>query len=527
VDKSFDNDGITLAALKRRLAPGLRLAGRLAMLLAVAACASVPDLDRYLMEREAPRIEGARGTLSKAQTQQILADLKKRSPETGVLDRHIAIEEALSGHPLTAGNKATILVDGKQTYAQMLAAIRGARSSVHMEMYIFEDDDVGQAFAAALVDRAKAGLQVRLLYDGAGSFHTDKAFFKAMADQGVHVAEYNPITAEQFLKKGFALQRRDHRKVLVVDGKVAFLGGINVSGVYGSAPGSSGPRKSASAAPGSSSGGKASASGSGGGENPKSDSAAPGSSSGSGGSKPVNHFGEDVPFDQRPWRDLQVELEGPVVAEVQQAFVHQWAKVTKEKLDDPALMPKLSVQGHEVVRLLESAAREEPNRLYVALVSAIDNAETEVIVMNAYFVPHPDLMDALKRAAKRGVDVKLILPSKSDNALVFYAGRSYYEDLLEAGVKVYERQARFLHAKSAMVDGVWSTIGSTNLDWRSLVYNDELNAVVLSPDFAEQLRQVFDQDLRISRQITAEEWSKRPLADRVKEQASKVWSELL
>ena len=496
-----------------------------ALLLALASCATVPDLDRYLMHREAPRIEGAKGTLSAAQTQQILADLKKRSPDTGVLGRHIAIEEALSGHPLTAGNKAAVLEDGQQTYAQMLAAIHGARSSVHMEMYIFENDEIGQLFAEALEERAHAGVTVRLLYDSAGSHKTDKAFFKAMSDEGVHVAEYNPLTAEQFLKKGFELQRRDHRKVVVVDGKLAFLGGINISGVYGNVyTAAHSKRTSDSAVPGA--GGSASAGSSGPKQKSGSDTGA-GSSSGVGSSKPVNHYGDGVPFADRPWHDLQVKLEGPVVADVQQAFLHQWAKTTKETLSDPALMPQLSSQGHEVVRIMESAAGEEPNRLYVALVSAIRNSETEVIVMNAYFVPHPDLMEALKSAARRGVDVKLILPSQSDSAILLYAARSYYEDLLEAGVKVYERQSRFLHAKSAMIDGVWCTIGSTNLDWRSLAYNDELNAVVLSPDFGKQLRAIFDEDFQRSRLITREAWSKRPIADRMKEAGSRLWAALL
>lgn len=497
-----------------------------ALLLAAASCATVPDLDRYLVQRETPRIEGAKGTLSAAQTKQILDDLKKRSPDTGVLGRHIAIEEALSGHPLTAGNTATVLADGQETYAQMLAAIHGARSSVNIEMYIFEDDEIGQLFARALEERARAGVEVRLLYDSAGSHKTDKSFFKAMQDQGVKVAEYNPLTPEQFLKKGFELQRRDHRKVLVVDGKLAFLGGINVSGVYGNVyTASHSNRMSDSAVPGA--GGSASAGTAGSHDERQSDAAAPGSSTGSGASKPANHYGDGVPFEERPWRDLQVKLVGPVVADVQQAFIHQWAKTTKETLSGPAFLPPLAPAGHEVVRIMESAAGEEPNRLYVALVSAIQNAETEVVVMNAYFVPHPDLLDALRAAARRGVDVKLILPSKSDSALLLYAAHSYYEDLLEAGIKVYERQSRFLHAKSAMVDGVWCTIGSTNLDWRSLVYNDELNAVILSPDFGNQFRAIFDQDFRNSRQITRDEWAHRPFADRIKEAGARAWALLL
>lgn len=495
---------------------GVRAAAGLLLLAVAAGCVSVPDLDRYMLRAQSVRIEGAKGTLTHAQSEKILADLKKRSPDTGVLDRHVAIEEALSGHPLSAGNKAVILEDGKETYAQMLAAIRGARSSVHMEMYIFEDDEVGEAFAQALEERARAGLQVRLMYDSAGSHKTSKDFFKSIADTGVKVAEYNPLTPEQFLKKGFDLQRRDHRKVLVVDGRIAFLGGINISGVYGSASSAGRSRHTSdSAVPGA--GGPAT-------------KGAPetGSSSGSGGSsKPANHYGDGVAFADRPWHDLQVRLEGPVVADVQQAFIHQWAKAAKETLDDPRLMPTLSPQGHEVVRILESAAGEEPNRLYVALVSAIDSAETEVLVMNAYFVPHPDLMDALKRAAGRGVDVRLVLPSQSDSALLLYAARSFYEDLLESGVKVYERQTRFLHAKSAMVDGVWCTIGSTNLDWRSLVYNDELNAVVLSPEFGTQLRRIFDDDFANSKLITREDWAKRPVANRIKEAGARLWAKLL
>ena len=495
-----------------RLHRALRVAAQLFVLVAVGGCASVPDLDRYMLRTQSVRIEGAKGTLSRAQSEKILADLKKRSPDTGVLDLHVAIEEALSGHPLSIGNKATILEDGKETYAQMLAAIRGARSSVHMEMYIFEDDEVGQAFAQALEERARNGVTVRLMYDSAGSHGTKKEFFQAIADTGVHVAEYNPLTAEQFLKKGFDVQRRDHRKVLVVDGRVAFLGGINISGVYGSARTASRSRKTSdSAVPGAGGGVSGGSSG----------------SSSGGSSRPVNHDGAGVPFEERPWRDLQVKLEGPVVGDVQQAFIHQWAKAAKETLDDPRLMPQLEPKGKEIVRLLESAAGEEPNRLYVALVSAIDNAASEVLVMNAYFIPHPDLMDALKRATRRGVDVRLILPSQSDSATLLYAAHSYYGEMIDAGIKVYERQTRFLHAKSAMVDGVWCTIGSTNLDWRSLVYNDELNAVVLSPDFGKQLRAVFDDDFKNSKLITAEDWAKRPITDRIKEAGARLWAKVL
>jgi cardiolipin synthase len=303
-----------------------------------------------------------------------------------------------------------------------------------------------------------------------------------------------------------------------------------VSGVYGSNASAVGSKRTSdSAAPGASgslgsSGGDAGSSGS--------KAGAAGGSSGSDASRAALSPGvplRDLPFDQRPWRDLQVKLEGPVVADLQNAFLRQWKKAAHEDLDphDKALFPQLAARGREIVRVMESSAGDWPNPLYVALVSAIDNAETEVLVMNAYFVPHPDLLEALQRAAKRGVTVKLVLPSRSDNELVLQAGHSYYEDLLESGVHIFERQTRLLHAKSALVDGVWCTIGSTNLDWRSLAYNDELNAVVLSPDFAEQLRVVFDRDVRDSHEITREDWKHRGLLNRLKERGARLWAMLL
>src|SRR5262249_10162485 len=151
---------------------------------------------------------------------------------------------------------------------------------------------------------------------------------------------------------------------------------------------------------------------------------------------------------------------------------------------------------------------------YVALISAIESAETRVRITNAYFVPARELMEALERAARRGVDVELVLPSRSDNWLVMQAGHAYYEALLEAGVKIFERNHRLLHAKTATVDGVWSTIGSTNLDWRSLQHNDELNAVVLGPDFAAEMDAMFEKDRGLSTAITRESWAHRPIAER-------------
>ncbi len=474
------------------------------MLLAgLAACATVPPIDRYLLQTEPTPVQmkGAHGVLSHDESARILAQLKARSPDTAIFDRHVAIEQTLAGTPLSVGNRATLLEDGPATYAATLAAIRGARSSIHMEMYIFEGGDVGRQFGEALVARHKAGVKVRVIYDSVGSIDTPKEFFEDLKRAGIEVAEFNPVSAAAVVKKGIELDHRDHRKLVVVDGRVAFLGGINISKVYG--PLKRGPAGSAPS--GGSSGG----------------SGGTGGSAGASGAQ----ASADPPIKDRPWRDTQVKLEGPVVAELQRAFLEQWAKVHKEPaLEDAALYPQLASVGHDVVRAMPGSPDDGIDPSYIALISAIESAETEVRITNAYFVPARELLEALERAAKRGVDVQLILPSRSDNWLVLQAGHSYYEDLLEAGVKIYERRNRLLHAKTATIDGVWSTVGSTNLDWRSLQHNDELNAVVLGPDFATSMNAVFDRDRGLSTQITRESWAARPLAERVKEQAARCWA---
>jgi len=458
----------------------VRAAG-MALLAVSAACTTIPPIDRYLLETQptAVRLQGAHGVLSHDASAKILADLKARSPDTAIFDSHVAIEQSLAGTPLSVGNKATLLEDGPATYAAMLAAIDGARSSIHMEMYIFEGGEVGERFAAALAARRKAGVKVRVIYDSMGSIETPKEFFEGLRQAGIEVVEFNPVSAAGVLQKGIELDHRDHRKLVVVDGRVAFLGGINISKVYGS--GSSRPSRPA-----------------------------------------------DQPIKDRPWRDTQVELQGPVVAQLQHAFLEQWAKVRKEApLTDAALYPQLSSVGKDVVRAMPGSPDDGVDPSYIALISAIEAAATQVRITNAYFVPARELLEALERAARRGVAVELILPGYSDNWLVTQAGHAYYEDLLEAGVKIYERKNRLLHAKTAVVDGVWSTIGSTNLDWRSLTHNDELNAVVLGPDFAAGMDAMFDKDRALSTPITRESWAERPITDRVKEQAARCWALLL
>jgi cardiolipin synthase len=212
-----------------------------------------------------------------------------------------------------------------------------------------------------------------------------------------------------------------------------------------------------------------------------------------------------------------------VVGEFQKLFLATWERQKGETVAPRQYFPQLGNKGREVVRAIGSSPDEPYSLIYATLISAISSAETSVHLTNAYFVPDPQLLAALKGAAQRRVDVTIILPSYTDNWLVFHAGRSYYKELLGAGVKIYERRDALLHSKTAIIDGVWSTIGSTNLDWRSFLYNDEVNAVILGQEFGTQMQAMFEKDLASSSPITLEQWDERPIGMRLKELIAQVW----
>jgi cardiolipin synthase A/B len=457
----------------------------MAALVGMSACSTLPTFEpaAVLAAAPKPQLDGARGPLSPEQSKAVLAKLAARAPDTGIFDRHLAIEEAVVGSPLTVGNQAALLQDGPATYGAMFAAIEAARDHIHLETYILDDDEVGRRFADALITKQKKGVQVAVIHDSVGTLKTPKAFFKRMTDAGIKVLEFNPVNPTQ-ARKGWDINQRDHRKLLVVDGKVAFLGGINISSVYSSGSFS---RSGGSGSSGSSSGGT-----------------------------PPGKDGE-------AWRDTHVRLQGPVVAELQRLFLGTWKKQKGEPLPDRQYFPPLQAVGNQVVRAIGSSPDEPYSLIYATLLSALGAAETSVHITMAYFAPDPQFLAALEAAARRGVDVTLILPSQTDSWLIFHAGRRFYTQLLKAGVKIYERRGVILHSKTAVVDGVWATIGSTNIDWRSFLHNDELNAVVLGAEFGQQMEAMFAKDLAASQRITLEQWKRRPLEDRMKETFSSIW----
>ena len=464
----MQNRYLTLISSKR---DRIQMIALLCGLMSLSACATLPEVDQVatVAKTEPVAFETARGPISPKKSSAILQDLKSQSGNIDILQKHLAVEQTINpDNPLVLGNKLVLLQDGPATYKAMFAAIRTAQDHINLETYIFEDGEVGDEFASLLLERQSAGVQVNLIYDGVGSITTPKTFFERLSAGGVRVLEFNPVNPLKLKKKKWSLNNRDHRKLLIVDGRIAFLGGINISESYSSGSSSRSSRKT--------------------------------------GAKPGVG-----------WRDTQLQIEGPVVADFQKLFLDTWAKQKGPPLADKKYFPPLVKQGDEIVRAIGSTADAPYSQIYLTLLSAIDHAEHKIHLTNAYFVPDPQLLKALTSAAQRGVDVQFILPSKSDSWAVFHAGRSHYSALLQAGVHIYERRDTVLHSKTASIDGVWSTIGSTNLDWRSFLHNDELNAVILGRDFAQQMDGMFTQDRSASTPIDYKQWKRRSLFLRLQE----------
>ncbi len=444
----------------------------LAGALCIVSCGTVPDSDALISDRSLYRhhfkVVGEQGPLSASESKAIIERLEARSGKTDILGRHLAFEQAISGSPLVVGNNVTLLENGAATYRAMFGAIESATHNINLETYAFDSDRIGNEFANALIAKQQQGVQVNIIYDGWGSLLTQRSFFRRMRSSGIKVVEFDPINP---FAAGFrwAPLHRDHRKLMVVDGRLAITGGINISGVYSSGLVSRG-------------------------RNPS----------------------EEV---LKTWRDTDVQVEGPVVSEFQELFVANWRQQGGAPLKFADYFPALDNKGPEIVRVLGSVPQEF-STIYVTLISAIRNAESNIYITDAYFAPDSQMLDALETAARRGVDVRLLFPGHSNEPLIQPASRSDFSELLDAGVKIYLWQGKMLHAKTATIDGVWSTVGSSNLDWWSIARNDEINTVVLSVGFGQQMSASFNRDLQDSEQLDAGLWQQRSVLERIEEAIS-------
>lgn len=460
--------------MRRGQGPG-EIALVAAGLLGVAGCATLPEVRQEMAEQQSVQVEfeGLSGSVSAARSDEILAALGA----SDMLRTHLAFEQTVNeDSPLVLGNRVTLLQNGPATYEAMFAAIRAARDHINLETYIFEDDELGEQFAALFIEKQEAGVQVNVIYDSVGGLSTPEEFFERLRAAGIRVLEFNPVNPTTKNTKPWLMNNRDHRKQLLVDGRIAFIGGVNISDSYASAPrGASAHRERAPA-----------------------------------------------PDPDEGWRDTHIQIEGPVVAQFQRKFMDTWARQKGEPLVERRYFPELEPAGDEIVRAIGSLAEHEESPIYMTLVSAISRAQREVFLTVAYFAPDPKVLKALSDAARRGADVKLVLPSHTDSWAIFHLGRSHYTKLLKAGVEIYERRGALMHAKTGVIDGVWSTVGSSNIDWRSFLHNDEINAVVLSRDFAARMEAMFLADLGESNKIELREWRRRSLWMRLKERISRI-----
>ncbi|MCM2267166.1 MAG: phospholipase D-like domain-containing protein [Elusimicrobiales bacterium] len=349
-----------------------------------------------------------------------------------------------------AGNDAALLRDGEEAFPAMLSAIGGARDFVLLEFYAFSDDFIGRAFADLLKEKLREGVRVYLIYDSVGSILTDRDFFLDLAAAGARVAEFRPVI---FWKPYWNWIKRDHRKMVCVDGRTAFVGGFNVT-----------------------------------------------------------EYDAPRSLGGRGWKDAQVRLAGPAVASLEKLFWQAWEESTAV---DGAAAPRLAAAGRgpagdKQVSVLFAGGIRNVRSIRRSYRHAIDKALDYIYITNAYFLPDRLVYRRLVAAARRGVDVRVIAPMETDHPYVRWASWARYAHLIRNGVKIYEWQGPILHSKTAVIDGLWSSVGSHNLDHRSLHYNLEVNLNVYDEAFGAALARAFKDDLKNSRQVTLAEVKARP-----------------
>ena len=361
----------------------------------------------------------------------------------------------LLGPPIVGGNRVTSLVNGDRIFPAMLEAIRGARRTVNLETYIYWSGRIGKEFADALAERARSGVKVHVLLDWVGSGKMDKAQLQEIEAAGARVHRYHPLHWYNVAR----MNHRTHRKLLVVDGRVGFTGGVGIADKW------------------------------------------------SGDAQDENH-----------WRDSHFRLEGPAVGQMQSAFLDNWLKTESEVLHGDAYFPKVEPAGDCYAQVFKSSAREGSESVRLMYLLAIASARKSIDIENAYFIPDDLSVREFVEARRRGVAVRILVPGKKiDSQVSRRASRARWGPLLKAGVEIFEYQPTMFHCKVMVVDGLWSSVGSTNFDSRSFRLNDEANLNVYDAAFAREQLAIFDRDLRRARPVSFEQWRSRPWSEKAAE----------
>lgn len=350
--------------------------------------------------------------------------------------------------PATNYNVVRLSCDTNEALGLIEQAIATAEKTVHLEYYIWQRDKTGTRIRDLVVSRARHGVNVRFLFDGIGSLFLNERFLKPMRDAGCEVAAFLPGAT---IRERWSLNLRNHRKIAVIDGRIGFTGGMNIGDEY-----------------------------------------------------------LGLNRNRGYWRDAHLRIEGPAVLQLQQVFAEDWFFATGEPLTDLAMYPDPGEVGSTIAQVITGGPTGPSNVTRVVLFEAIAQARKSVTLMTGYFVPPVELAMALEAAAMRGARVRMMVPGRSSYLWTIYAGRSYYDSLLEAGVEIYEYQRGAMHAKTITIDGEWSLVGSANLDSRSLALNFEVGLAVADSRIASQLESQFDDDLKDCLPIDGTGWNERP-----------------
>lgn len=365
---------------------------------------------------------------------------------------------ALTGMAMSEGNRVEILRNGVRIFPSMLAAIRGAKKTINVEFYIYWDGEIGRKFAEALAERARAGVKVNVVLDAVGSAPMSHDLTDFMRRNGIQVEWYHPL-------RWYTLSRvnhRTHRKLLVVDGEIGFSGGVGIADEW------------------------------------------------QGDADTKDH-----------WRETVVRIEGPVVTQMQFAFLDNWVKSRGELLTGLDYFPQVKPPGSCIAQVVKSSPSEGSSAAKLLYIVSIVAAKKSIYINSAYFVPDKDTIRALETAVRRGVDVRVVVPGEfTDVPVVRHAGRLYYNLLLKRGIRIFEYQPTMMHAKTMVVDGIWTTIGSSNFDDRSFRLNDEVNVNIYDETIAAQMEQMFFEDLARSEEITRPRFLQRPWFERIKERVA-------
>ena len=363
--------------------------------------------------------------------------------------------EAHAGAPIVGGNAVEVLLNGEQIFPSLMDAVRSARRTITYAQYYYEDGPVARDLAEALAERCRAGLGVNVLLDAFGSLNMPREYADLMSVSGCHVAWFRPLGQYVFRR----YLNRNHRRIVVVDGRVGFTGGAGVSRKW------------------------------------------------MGNGRTDGH-----------WRDTDVRVEGPVVEYLQAAFAENWLEATGIVLGGEAYFPRpIEPRGQVYAQVARSSPAGGGAAMYTTFLLALSAARQSLLVTNPYFVLDDTMQEAVLRTVRRGVRVAVLVPAAIDHNVVRQASRAQFGKLLRAGVEIYEYTPALLHAKTMVIDGVWATVGSTNLDNLSFAYNNELNLIVYDRGVAQQLVHVFNEDVGVSQRVTYEKWKRRGLGARLLE----------